>query len=57
MVLVGSESTGVSAHLAKHANYSLTIERMGKSEYPYSLVDSLNVNAALTCILFELTKK
>ena len=54
---MGSEGVGVSPHLAKHSHYSIQIPRQGPSEYPFCLVDSLNVNSALTCILYELTKK
>lgn len=56
LIVLGSEGFGVSDHLRKHADYNIIIERKGEGKYPYSLIDSLNVNAALTAILFELTK-
>lgn len=56
LIVLGSEGFGVSDHLRKHSDYNIIIERKGPAMYPYSLIDSLNVNAALTAILFELTK-
>ena len=52
MLIIGSEGWGVSDHLARHAQYSISVERTGNSGYPFNLIDSLNVNAALTCILY-----
>ena len=46
----------MSDHLRKYSDYNILIERKGQNSYPYTLIDSLNVNAALTAILFELTK-
>jgi tRNA G18 (ribose-2'-O)-methylase SpoU len=56
LVLIGSEGAGVSPHLVKESTAILTIEKKSSPEFPDSLVDSLNVNAAVATILFELTK-
>lgn len=57
MIILGSEGQGVSGHLAKNSDMSLCIERRGQEGYPHSLVDSLNVNSALSCILYELSRR
>jgi tRNA G18 (ribose-2'-O)-methylase SpoU len=56
LVLIGSEGAGVSPHLVKESTAILTIEKKSSLEFPDSLVDSLNVNAAVATILYELTK-
>lgn len=52
MIILGSEGFGVSPHLSKNSDISLSIERTGQGKYPYELVDSLNVNSALSTILY-----
>lgn len=56
LIILGSEGFGVSNHLRKYSDYNIMIERKGNNSYPYSLIDSLNVNSALSAILFEITK-
>lgn len=56
LVLIGSEGSGVSANLARDSDIVLTIPKKSPDEFPASLVDSLNVNAAVSTILFELTR-
>ena len=38
------------------ADFTVMIERKGPEGYPFSVVDSLNVSAAASTILFELTR-
>lgn len=54
LIIIGSEGYGVSPHLSRNSTYSLTIPRTGSIEYPNNLIDSLNVNAALACILSQI---
>lgn len=56
LVLIGSEGSGVSPHLARESDLVLTISKRSPDDFPSSLVDSLNVNAAVSTILFELTR-
>ncbi len=51
LLIIGSEGKGVSSHLAKLADYTTMVERIGKGE-DAQLVDSLNVNSALTALLY-----
>ena len=56
MLVFGSEGYGVSPHLSRNSDFSVTIGRTGNDFYPYDLVDSLNVNAAVCCILSHICK-
>ena len=52
LLIFGSEGQGVSPHLVAGSDYTVAITRIGSNKYPYSVVDSLNVSAALASILF-----
>jgi tRNA G18 (ribose-2'-O)-methylase SpoU len=56
LLILGSEGKGVSPHLQALSDFTVAIERKGPSEHPFSLVDSLNVAAAASTLLFELTR-
>lgn len=56
MLVIGSEGVGVSPHLMNLSDEIIMIRKLGSDEFPYSLVESLNVNAATCAILYELTK-
>lgn len=38
------------------SDFTVMIERKGSENHPFSVVDSLNVSAAASTILFELTR-
>lgn len=46
----------MSPHLISASDYTVAIERKGSNEYPYNIIDSLNVSAAASTLLFELTR-
>lgn len=52
MLILGSESQGVSPHLVSAADYCVSISRTGEKKHPYALIDSMNVSAALSVLLF-----
>lgn len=58
VVLIGSEGQGLSKQLKEGSNRLIQIKNECKNkEFPNTLVDSLNVNAATSIILYELKKQ